>query len=66
MTIENHSPMIMNGIAISGEKREDLEMITGFCLPLQKTLEFPARTEAAQRLGIKCGSHDQGADVSGL
>ena len=67
--IINDSPMILNGLAVSGtEVAEDLapSVLQGLSLPPQKSLVVSATPEEVNRLHLKLGTRVVGADLSGL
>jgi hypothetical protein len=64
--ILNRSPLILNGLALSGDDPKDVKMLTGFCVSPQRDLTFPASGEVVERLGLKHRIRLLGADLSGL
>jgi len=67
--IINDSPLILNGLAVSGsEVAEDLSpsVLQGLSLPPQKSLVVAATPEEVKRLRLKEGTRVVAADLSGL
>jgi hypothetical protein len=67
--IVNQSPMILNGLALSGKEARDAtppSVLAGLCLPPLKSLTVPASAEMVERLRLKDGGRVLAADLSGL
>jgi len=67
--IDNASPLILNGLAVSGTSQKVGEMpkvLSGISLPPRKSLTVPASTELVDQLGLKGGVRVIAADLSGL
>ena len=67
--IINDSPLILNGLAVSGsEVAEDSSpsVLQGLSLPPQKSLVVSATPEEVKRLRLKEGTRVVAADLSGL
>jgi hypothetical protein len=65
----NASPLILNGVALSGtSSATDVELSTlaGFTIPPHRDHAFPASAEMIDRLGLKSGVRVMAADLSGL
>jgi len=67
--ISNDSPLILNGLALSGAEdspREAPGAVNGLCLPPHKSMTIPASADVVKRLNPKAGGHAVAADLSGL
>ncbi len=69
--IDNVSPLILNGLALTGTTAEpgakgSLSALAGFSLPPRKSHSLPASAEMVGRLGLKNGVKAVAADLSGL
>ena len=67
--IINESPMILNGLAVTGIKSKEQEMpsiLAGLSVPPSKTLKVPASAELVERLRLKQGVRVMATDLSGL
>jgi hypothetical protein len=66
--IDNASPLILNGLALSGPGTapDGLTMMAGFSLPPRRHVVVPAGAEAVTRLNLTKGVRPVAADLSGL
>jgi hypothetical protein len=67
--IENASPLVLNGLAVSGISPEAMKQpagVAGLSLAPHKNLVLPATAEVVDRLGMKEGIRVMAADLSGL
>jgi hypothetical protein len=67
--IGNYSPLILNGLALSGgadNSAEALKMLSGISISPRKSLTVPATNEVVDHLGLKKGIRILAADLSGL
>ncbi len=67
--IINDSPLLLNGLAVSGlQAKDDLSpsVLQGLSLPPQKSLTVSATPEEVKRLRLKEGARVVAADLSGL
>jgi hypothetical protein len=66
--IDNASPLILNGLALSGPGTapDGLTMMAGFSLPPRRSVTVPAGAEAVNRLNLTKGVRPVAADLSGL
>jgi hypothetical protein len=69
LRIDNASPLVLNGLAITGSNAKDDTVPTtllGINVSPRKNLRVPASKEAVERLGLKDGIKTFAADLSGL
>jgi len=69
LTIENGSPLVLNGLALSGVENPETSTpsaLSGLSLPPHKTFTVPATSEMVLRLKLKNGVRVLAADLSGL
>jgi hypothetical protein len=69
--IDNASPLILNGLALSGtsvttDKEAKSAALSGLSLPPRRSLTISATGEVVERLGMKTGIKAVAADLSGL
>jgi hypothetical protein len=66
--VENDSPLILNGLTLSGVSCDvsQTSTLAGFSLPPRKSLTVPASAEMVQRLGLRAGILLRAANLSGL
>jgi len=67
--IENASPLVLNGLAVSGISPEAMKEpagVAGLSLAPHKNLVLPATAEVVERLRMKDGIRVMAADLSGL
>ena len=67
--VENHSPLLLNGVAVVGAAAKDNEaakVLLGISLSPRRTLTLPATAESVERLGLKQGIRVLALDLSGL
>ena len=67
--VDNASPLILNGIAISGSSaspNESPSVISGICVSPHRSTSLPATPEQVQKLGLKQGLRVVAVDLSGL
>ena len=66
--IENYSPLLLNGVAISGMKPkagDPIKMLLGISLSPRRTFSVPVTAESVERLGLK-NIKPVALDLSGL
>jgi hypothetical protein len=70
LRIDNASPLILNGLALSGTTEESANAVpsslAGLTLPPHRSIAMPASPEMVQRLGLKHGVKPIAADLSSL
>jgi hypothetical protein len=72
ISIDNSSPLILNGLSLSGakpaaaESSEATSCLNGFNLPPRRKVVIPISPEAVDRLGLKSGLRLVAADLSAL
>jgi len=71
ISFRNTSPLVLNGLALSGkpvqdEKPELPSLLSGLSVPPGKTFSVPATAEVVERLHLKGGVRVIAADLSGL
>ena len=67
--VENYSPLMLNGVAVSGvgaKAGEPAKMLVGIALSPRRALTLPASREAVERYGLKEGVKVLALDLSGL
>jgi hypothetical protein len=67
--IDNVSPLILNGLVLSGTQAESNARpsgLAGFSLPPRKSLTLPSSADVVERLGLRDGVKAIEADLSGL
>jgi hypothetical protein len=69
--IENVSPLVLNGLALSGaastaRDKSALSALAGFSLPPRKTLTLPVSSDLVERLDLMDGIKTVAADLSAL
>jgi len=67
--IDNASPLILNGLAVSGTSTKAGELpkvLSGICLSPRRSMTVPAGAEVVEQLGLKGGVRVIAADLSGL
>ncbi len=77
ITIENASPLILNGLAVLGEgslpeskeatkDERTPKVLAGICVSPRKSMTVPATGQMVDQLGLKKGVRVIAADLSGL
>jgi hypothetical protein len=69
VTIENFSPLILNGVAVVGTTSKSNEMpkvLSMICVSPRKSMTVPASDEVVRTLGLKKGIKVVELDLSGL
>jgi len=70
ITIRNTSPLVLNGLALSGASSDpasaQMSVLWGMCVPPHRDLKVPASPQVVERLKLKKGIRVVGADLSGL
>jgi hypothetical protein len=67
--VENNSPMILNGVAVTGsvsKPNEPPKMLLGIALSPRRSMAVPASAEAVESFGLKDGIKVLALDLSGL
>jgi hypothetical protein len=67
--IENHSPLVLNGLALLGTgspEEEKPKVLTGICVSPRRSLTIPANEQVVKELGLKKGIKLTALDLSGL
>lgn len=67
LSIENLSPLILNGLTIGGANPQpgaSLSMLAGFSLPPRKGFGFPVSDDVIDRLGLKEGVRVEAMDLN--
>ena len=67
--IANDSPLILNGLAVSGpadSAKAEPKTLPGLSLPPHKSMNLPATSELVQKLGLKEGMRVVAVNLSGL
>jgi hypothetical protein len=70
ITIRNASPLVLNGLALSGaladEVSPEISVLWGICIPPHRDYRVPASAQVVERLRLRKGIRVVGADLSGL
>jgi hypothetical protein len=69
--VDNYSPLILNGVALSGtgsgdKANESIKLLSGIAIAPRKSFTIPASAEVVEALGLKDGVRILAADLSGL
>jgi hypothetical protein len=69
LRIENASPLILNGLSMTGpasKTAEEPKVLLGITIPPRKSLTVPASEDAVRTMGLKQGIRVMAIDLSGL
>ena len=69
LRIENASPLILNGLSMTGpasKPAEEPKVLLGITIPPRKNLTVPASEDAVRTMGLKQGIRVMAIDLSGL
>jgi len=67
--IDNYSPLMLNGIALTGagaKESEPLKVLAGISLSPRRSLALPVSADSAESFGLKAGVKVMALDLSGL